>query len=149
MITLSVAAMQLSEKACPIVVRTQDRHVEVLAFIHPLAGRQFVKGTIVQGEPPLAAAKRELREESGLIASSPMESLGVHLIGAGRQKWHFFRCLSSGLPERWQHAADDDLGHVFSFFWHPLNLPLDQEWHPIFHEAFAFFAPRLAREWSA
>lgn len=135
--------MGTPEKACPVVVRTRDRRLEVLAFIHPSAGKQFVKGTIEAGETPLAAAERELREESGLMAPSPMTFLGKHRIGADGQRWHFFKCVSSGLPDAWQHKTVDDLGHTFSFFWHPLEVRLDQSWHPNFHEAYWFFAPRL------
>ena len=50
------------EKAWPIVLREKDGAIEVLAFQHPQAGKQFVKGTIELDEDPVAAAARELRE---------------------------------------------------------------------------------------
>ncbi|WP_246703171.1 NUDIX domain-containing protein [Rhizobium sp. SG741] len=130
-------------KVCPVVYRTHTGDVEVLAFAHPSAGKQFVKGTVEPSETPLAAAKRELWEESGLTAQSPMALLGQCEIGPSRQLWHFFRCQAVGPPDTWQHLTADDHGHTFAFFWHPIDLPLDQDWHPIFHEAFNFFAPRL------
>lgn len=27
------------------------------------------------------------------------------------------------LPDTWSHATSDDYGHVFDFFWHPLDAP--------------------------
>ena len=117
--------------------------MEVLGFVHPQAGKQFVKGTIEIGESPIAAARRELREESGLVAPSRLESIGVHLMADSRQRWHFFGCSMENLPDTWQHETEDDLGHTFAFFWHPLDKKPDDTWHPVFHEAFEFFAPRL------
>ena len=102
-----------------------------------------MKGTIEPSETPLNAAERELWEESGLTAQSPMAFSGQCEIGHSRQLWHFFRWQAFGLTETWQHLTADDHGHTFSFFWHPVKLPLDQDWHPIFHEAYDFFAPLL------
>ena len=130
------------QKACPIVIRRQNKIPEVLAFRHPTAGRQFIKGTVEAGESPVEAAKRELREESGIHAHVPFISLGTQRIGKDRRLWHFFQYPSIGLPETWTHQTKDDFGHRFEFFWHPLSQPLDQRWHPDFHEAFGFFAPR-------
>ncbi|WP_374834663.1 NUDIX domain-containing protein [Paenochrobactrum pullorum] len=55
------------EKACPVVFRTSRHGLEVLAFIHPLAGKQFVKGTVEDAETARYAAEQELREESGWL----------------------------------------------------------------------------------
>jgi len=52
--------MSKIEKACPVVLRVSKEILEVLAFIHPSAGKQFVKGTIENGETPQQAAEREL-----------------------------------------------------------------------------------------
>ena len=128
------------QKACPVVTRTTDRGLEVLAFLHPLAGRQFVKGTIEKGETPSDAAKRELFEESGLVCPEPMEPLDRAPIGPDQTTWHFYRWHSTGLFDTWSHATKDDHGHTFTFFWHPIDLTLDESWHPTFHEAFSFFA---------
>ena len=129
-------------KACPVVLRGRNGNLEVLAFVHPTAGKQFVKGTVAAGERPHDAAVRELREESGLRATGPLTPLGRLDIGAARTVWHFFLYRSSGLPETWSHRTEDDFGHTFAFFWHPLASPLDRDWHPDFHAAFGFFAPR-------
>lgn len=134
------------EKACPIVLRLWDGRPEVLAFTHPSAGKQFVKGTVEVGESPLDAATRELWEESGLRADEPLVFLGTHAIGENGQRWHFFRHLSSGLPDSWSHQTEDDVGHTYVFFWHPLDQPLDQGWHLIFREAFDVFAPLCAAD---
>ncbi|WP_297844880.1 NUDIX domain-containing protein [uncultured Roseibium sp.] len=140
--SMSFGGMNKREKACPVVIRLFDGQPEVLGFTHPFAGKQFVKGTIEAGENPLDAAIRELREESGLHTGGPLISLGTHSIGESLQLWHFFKFMSSELPDTWNHQTEDDFGHTFVFFWHPLSKPLDRDWHPIFHEAFAFFAPR-------
>lgn len=137
--------MRKVEKACPLVIRTLAHDLEVLAFVHPLAGKQFVKGTIEAGEAPNRAAERELREESGLTTQWPLVYLGKREIGNDRLLWYFFKCSFSGLPDTWEHKTDDDYGHTFTFFWHPVDLPLDRDWHPIFHEAFEFFAPLVSR----
>lgn len=135
--------MTVTEKACPIVVQNRDERIKALAFLHPLAGKQFIKGSIELGETPIAAAERELREESGLALPSPLIPLGHHDIESCQQRWHFFQCRSFDLPEGWSHETDDDDGQTFVFFWHSLTEPLDDGWQPIFHEAFEFFRPRV------
>jgi len=131
------------QKACPVVTRVKESGLEVLAFVHPLAGNQFVKGTIEVGEQPSIAARRELLEESGLACPLPMELLGSAPIGSDRTLWYFFLWHSAGLPDAWSHATADDYGHRFEFFWHPINLPLGESWHPIFLEAFHFISSRI------
>jgi 8-oxo-dGTP pyrophosphatase MutT (NUDIX family) len=54
-------------KASPFVVRRTARGLEILAFRHPLAGTQLVKGTIESGETVEAGAVRELEEERGVM----------------------------------------------------------------------------------
>ena len=137
--------MQKVDKACPVVTRPGDHGHEVLAFRHPFAGKQFVKGTIDPGEAPALAAARELREESGLVLPSTMRFLGATEIGTERLVWHFFHVSWPGLPEQWDHVTEDDGGHVFRFFWHRLDAPFDDDWHPLFPEAHGFFAPLLLR----
>ena len=53
----------LPNKVCPVVFRRVDSVVEVLAFEHPVAGYQLVKGTVESGESIETAALRELAEE--------------------------------------------------------------------------------------
>ena len=68
--------MKTPGKACPIVMQQRDKKRYVLAFTHPTAGKQFVKGTIEADESPLDGAVRELKEESGLDANVPLIPLG-------------------------------------------------------------------------
>jgi 8-oxo-dGTP pyrophosphatase MutT (NUDIX family) len=65
-----------TDKACPVVLRSPQGKCEILAFCHPLAGHQFVKGTVEAGETPAAAALRELYEEAGITAQAITTMLG-------------------------------------------------------------------------
>jgi 8-oxo-dGTP pyrophosphatase MutT (NUDIX family) len=124
------------QKAAPVVIRQKSGQIEILAFLHPLAGKQFVKGTIEVGESLEAACERELFEESGINASV-IKNLGAAYIEHHKLNYGF--CLMNtdqNLPDSFDHYCEDDGGHVFSFFWQPLNKDLDGEWHPIFHEMF-------------
>jgi 8-oxo-dGTP pyrophosphatase MutT (NUDIX family) len=53
------------KKVVPVILRHPTQSLEILAFRHPLAGSQLVKGTIEQGEKYDEAAIRELFEETG------------------------------------------------------------------------------------
>lgn len=123
----------MMRKVCPVVFRLSNGVTEFLAFRHPSAGNQLVKGTIEHGEAAIDAAIRELREESGVLAANSPVSLGEVLINS--TLWHFFAVRAEELPHRWEHQTQDDCGHVFSFFWHPLAKDLDDEWHFQFHDA--------------
>lgn len=124
----------MPEKACPLVIRLAGGRRQVLAFIHPHAGRQFVKGSIEPGETPGQAAARELAEESGIRLGAAPIPLGAFMIGA--QRWHFFDCPASNLPDRWQHRTEDGGGLLFDFFGHPPDEAAGREWDAIFHEAY-------------
>ena len=65
-----------TDKACPVVLRSTQGKCEILAFCHPLAGHQFVKGTVEAGETPAAAALRELYKEAGITAQAITTMLG-------------------------------------------------------------------------
>ena len=123
------------QKACPVIIRNSNGVTELLAFRHPSAGKQLVKGTIDEGEAPADAAIRELREESGISIDSGLIELGEAKIGA--TIWHFFAATVDCALECWNHQTTDECGHVFEFFWHPISQDLDAEWHPQFHEALA------------
>ena len=123
----------MTRKVCPVVTRVSDGVTELLAFRHPTAGKQIVKGGIQENETVPDAAIRELEEESGIRIVSGLRELGDAPIGS--TVWHFVAVEAEALPDRWEHQTKDDCGHVFSFFWHPLGEDLDEEWHPAFHEA--------------
>jgi 8-oxo-dGTP pyrophosphatase MutT (NUDIX family) len=131
---------QLPNKVCPVVLRRSGEIVELLAFEHPLAGRQLVKGTIEAGEDIEAAALRELAEESGIVDALVSRVMGIWPSGFEQQVWAFVACVpGSPLPDSWAHDAPDDGGRTFRFFWHPLDQPADPEgWHLVFREAMRF-----------
>jgi len=128
--------MQAPSKVCPIVLRNCNA-VEVLAFEHPSAGLQLVKGTIELGETPAEAAVRELREESGLEASA-VADLGLWESGHLGHVWSFQLCESaSPVFDRWTHRTEDDGGHEFAFFWQALHAEPSEHWHPVYRRALA------------
>lgn len=126
----------VTEKVCALPYRETSGRLEVLSFLHPFAGRQFVKGTLEVGEPPTIGASRELREESGLSPAASPILLGQDMIGSPPVRWHFYAFETRELPDGWGHWTEDGGGLLFSFFWHPLERDLDAEWHPIFHQAY-------------
>ena len=125
-------------KACAVVHRPSESGTEILAFRHPQAGYQLVKGTIELDERPIDAAIRELREESGVTGLALPSFLGRAVIGEPPLPWHLFAFDGRALPDRWTHAAADDGGHVFAFFWHPLSAEPGASWHPMFRQALRF-----------
>jgi 8-oxo-dGTP pyrophosphatase MutT (NUDIX family) len=106
------------QKVCPVVVR-QDR--EILAFEHPRAGFQIVKGGINSGETPDAAALRELAEEAGIASAHVTADMGRSDGIVSGETWHFLRISCGPLPEQWHHDAVGDDGDRYRFFWHPLS----------------------------
>lgn len=133
-------------KACPVVWRPCTRGLEVLAFEHPLAGLQLVKGGIEPGETPQAAALRELEEESGIVQAVARRHLGLWPSGYEGQVWSFHEVsVDCALPQTWLHHAADDGGQVFRFFWHPLSEPASSQWHPVFAGALGFMRRQLTR----
>ncbi len=125
---------------------TRHDHAEILLFKHPLAGAQLVKGTVEASDVNLvSAAIRELEEESGILPAQIQQTAywGSWDSGFQGQYWHFVYCkVSEGpelaaLPEHWSHFAQDDGGHLFDFFWHPLSGPLPIDCHPLFIAAIA------------
>jgi len=139
-------------KACPVVLRTARNRLEILAFEHPLAGLQIIKGTIEAGEQSADAAVRELREESGVDGVATVD-LGLWQSGYQDQIWSLHICEASrSLPDTWVHHTMDDGGHDFRFFWHPLDQTPSDRWHWLFRDALSAietrleeFAPHLAK----
>lgn len=137
-------ATATAAKACPVVLRRgREGGLEILAFMHPLAGCQLVKGGIEPGEAAAAAALRELREESGIADARIVTAMGVwasqHGDMPGGALWSFQLCeVPRVLPERWSWRTSDDGGHSFEFFWQPLDAATDASWHPLFQRALAW-----------
>lgn len=107
-----------ADKACPVVLRGRET-LEILAFEHPLAGLQLVKGSVEPGESTDMAAVRELREEAGIPATVKRDLGEWRSITTGHT-WVFHEChVAQDLPDIWIHFAEDDGGHEFRFFLAP------------------------------
>lgn len=128
------------QKACPVVLRRTAIRTEILAFRHPIAGCQLVKGTIESMETIQHAAQRELFEESG-IAGVAIGYLGA--VQMTEQEWHFVICQVGQLAETWTHRTSDGGGLDFEFFWHPIKEEPNKAWHPIFKQALAFIIQHI------
>ena len=131
-----------AEKSCPVVLRGRET-LEILAFEHPLAGFQLVKGSVEPGESTDLAAVRELKEEAG-IQSTVGRHLGERRSIVTGHTWAFHECyVDQDLPDTWVHFAKDDGGHEFRFFWHPLMSEPSERWHQVFRDALSFLRKRL------
>lgn len=93
---------------------------------------------------PLPQPPCELKEESGIAPARVLRDLGCWSAGHRGQVWSFHLCSTGlALPEHWSHQTEDDNGHVFDFFWAPLDrLPFD-ECHPLFQRALREVLVRL------
>jgi len=133
-------------KACPVVLRNKNNQLELLAFKHPNTGNQLVKGGIKKGEHLESACSRELEEESG-IQAQVVKQLGVWESNFKNQIWGF--CLmhyEDILPDTWDFETNDDGGHIFSFFWQPLNSPLNDDWKEVSKDAFQYIKKALDKD---
>jgi 8-oxo-dGTP pyrophosphatase MutT (NUDIX family) len=130
-------------KACPVVLRIKNNKLELLAFEHPNKGIQLAKGGIKKGEHLETACIRELEEESG-IQAQVVKQLGVWEPGFKNQVWGFCLMHYEGiLPDRWKFYTKDDGGHIFSFFWQPLDTPPNDDWNKVSRDAFQFIKDAL------
>ncbi len=121
-------------KACPIILREKNNEIEILAFQHPHAGKQVVKGTIDPGEDYADAALRELHEESGITDARIKTFVEEVHFKEEQQTWHIFICEADIRRENWSHTALEGDGneYEFSFFWHKLHNNTNDEWHHTF-----------------
>jgi 8-oxo-dGTP pyrophosphatase MutT (NUDIX family) len=110
------------------------RHI--LAFEHPEAGVQLVKGGIEPGESVREAALRELQEEAGIANTGIAQDLGTWNPGHGDHVWSLQLCtFTPTLPESWVHHCADDGGHDLKFFWHDVSRDPDESWGPHYRSA--------------
>ena len=136
--------MKLIDKVCPLLLRRRRGKLQILAFRHPRAGRQIVKGTLEEGEEPAAAVLRELTEESGIDDAVVVASVGLFLDPECSQRWHIFLCrVAHALPDEWSFYTSDGGGHTFAFFWHNLDETPGEEWYPLFQRALAWIGAQL------
>lgn len=122
--------------------RTHNSTLEILAFAHPLAGLQLVKGSIEANENSAHAAARELQEESGLHAHATTP-LGLWTSSHLHQVWALHHChipQTELLPSTWIHHTHDGGGLDFHFFWHPLHSPPSPDWHEVYQRALRHIA---------
>jgi len=136
--------LKFTDKACPVLLRQRESQLQILAFRHPKAGFQIVKGTVEEGEEPSATALRELGEESGVEDAKLVEPLGQLVLRGIQQRWHIFLCVVERLlPDEWSHYTTDGGGHDFAFFWHNLDEEPGDEWHPDFRKGLSFIRRRM------
>ena len=133
-----------ARKACPVVARKTGERIEILAFRHPTAGYQLVKGTIENNETIQHAAERELFEESG-VEGIAIAYLGNVQMEEPAQEWHFVLCRTGPLRKAWAHKTTDGGGLNFRFFWHPLDDDPDENWHPLFKQALTYIGNQAAK----
>jgi 8-oxo-dGTP pyrophosphatase MutT (NUDIX family) len=127
--------MSSADKVCVVLLREKSGRKEVLAFRHPQAGLQLVKGTIEPAELPEEAALRVLAEESGLSTATVTRDLGWSDGIAADQRWHFVLLEAPEQPARWVYLAHGDGDGIFSFFWFDLDQLMSREWHESFVKA--------------
>ena len=127
--------MSTVSKVCPVVFRDASMQ-QILAFEHPRAGVQLVKGFIEPGESVRAAALRELQEESGIEDTGVMQDLGAFESGHRGYVWSLQLCtFPHKLPETWTHHCANDGGYDFRFFWHDVNQDPGESWRPHYRRA--------------
>ena len=122
------------DKACPVIVRRKDC-LEILAFKHPQAGLQIIKGTIEPNETLETACERELFEESGIRAKA-VSILGECHIQQTGATWGFCEMQTDNrLPDSFSHYTEDGGGLTFEFIWCPILQISGEEWHGQYIEA--------------
>ena len=127
------------DKVCPVILRGPSQTSEILAFQHPSAGIQIVKGTLEPGERPEEGVVRELAEESGIEDAVVVESIGELDLDSVGHHWFVFLCESPRpLADSWSFSTLDAGGLNLEFFWYPLNQLPGASWHESFKLALAF-----------
>ena len=123
------------DKVCPVVFRDSSLR-EILAFEHPVAGVQLVKGGVEPGETVRAAALRELEEEAGIANMGIVQDLGNWNSEHRGNVWSLQLCtFKPTLPDSWVRRCSDDGGHDLKFFWHDVSREPDESWKPHYRRA--------------
>lgn len=126
-------------RAFACVVRHGENGPELLVFDHRDAGTQIPKGRVDEDETHREAARRELREESGLdleptvfIARIEYEFdhpyTGERVVENG-YIWLFE--APNRIEESWVHVPEEE-GVAFSYRWLSLDGPAVERVHPHF-----------------
>ena len=108
------------------VVRQRDRIPELLVFDSlDEPGFEVPKGSLEPGETVTEAARREIREESGLHLEGPVEVLGSTTWHDEQQTFVLLR-ITTDTRDAFAHTvsgSDEDAGMVYAFQWWPIGGP--------------------------
>ena len=101
-----------------VVVYSRDGQVLLLSRVHPAGFWQSVTGSLEPGETPARAARRELAEETGILA-----------VPVDRQRYADFPISARWRP-RYAAEVDTNREHVFTLeLAAPVNVTLDPAEH--------------------
>ena len=123
-------------KATAVTTRGSGVAREVLVFDHPGTGPQLPSGTVEAGEPYAAAARRELREETGLESVRALGELGRLEEELGRRHPCLGRRISCSISRLLEGDAEEwdwrcDCGVAVRLHWAPLaTVELDPRQRP-------------------
>jgi 8-oxo-dGTP pyrophosphatase MutT (NUDIX family) len=86
------------DNAAIVALDDEERVLLVVEFLYPLQEYAWVvpSGSVDDGEEPMVAARRELEEEAGYVASS-WSPLGVYYLSSGISTQRSFAFLARGL----------------------------------------------------
>lgn len=125
----------VTSKVIACITRVRGGETQLLVFEHvdhPDAGVQVPKGTVEPGETLENAARREVREESGLTEIDGLEYLGrtTQVAFGVEEEWNYFALHADGNcadREGWTYrvqGSGEDEGMLFRYYWVPLTAEL-------------------------
>jgi dATP pyrophosphohydrolase len=103
--------MKAVEVALVVVHRLSDRGREFLVALRT-PGREgywsLIAGGIEEGETPVAAARRELEEETGLAAPLSFEEIPMSLGYEDEVGWVVLHVFAGEAPGDWEPTLDEE-----------------------------------------